>query len=62
MKNFLLGYLFAYFIRGLTFDFENGARVVEGFKRLTKAMEDDNESKENEEKVVVEARVMGFKG
>lgn len=38
MKNFLLGYLFAHFIRGLTFDFENGARVVEGIRRLAKAM------------------------
>lgn len=61
MKNFLLGYLFAHFLRGLRFDFENAARVVEGFKGLIKAI-DDNESKENEEKVVVEARVMGFKG
>lgn len=61
MKNFLLGYLFAQFLRGLTFDFENAARVVGGFKRLAKAM-DDNENKENEEKVEVEARVMGFKG
>lgn len=60
-RHFLFHSLFAQFLRGLTFNFENAARVVGGFKRLAKAM-DDSGNEENEEKVDVEARVIGFKG